>query len=112
MSFQTCVPHFDTGGHESQASYLSDEVYGLLLDNISKGVSDMLIVHPDGGKILVGKRNVHPQPDWWIVGGRMMPGETSVDSCRRLLKREISLDIHPNRFSTVCCQTLAWVRIF
>lgn len=61
-----------------------------------------------GKKIFVGKRNVHPQPDWWLVGGRMLPGETAVDSCRRLLQRELTLDIHPNRFTTVCCQTMAW----
>jgi len=68
----------------------------------------MLVVHPNGKKILLGKRNVHPQPDWWVVGGRMMPGETYVDSCRRLLQRELSLDIHPSRFTSVCCQTMAW----
>uniref|UniRef100_A0A7S2S268 Nudix hydrolase domain-containing protein n=1 Tax=Eucampia antarctica TaxID=49252 RepID=A0A7S2S268_9STRA len=78
------------------------------MDNISKGVSDLLVVHPDGKKIFIGKRNVHPQPDWWLVGGRMFTGETAVDSCRRLLQRELTLDIHPNRFTTVCCQTMAW----
>jgi len=28
------------------------------------------------GQVFTGKRVVHPQPDWWYVGGRMMPGES------------------------------------
>ena len=46
--------------------------------------------------------------DWWFVGGRIFPGETPAQSCSRLLKRELALEIDPSRFETVCCQSLAW----
>ena len=46
--------------------------------------------------------------DWWYVGGRIFPGESPAASCSRLLKRELSLDIDPARFCTVCCNSLVW----
>ncbi len=106
--FQAHVPHHDTGGFRSHRKFLPDKEYGDALDALVKGVSDMLLVHPVGGRILLGKRKVQPQPDWWFTGGRIFPGETPAQSCCRLLKRELSLDIAPERFETVCSQSLAW----
>ena len=106
--FQACVPHHNTGGFTSHRKFLPDKEYGDALDTLVKACSDMLIVSPDGSKVLLGKRTVHPQPDWWFTGGRIFPGETPVQSCCRLLRRELSLEIEPSRFSTVCCQSLAW----
>merc|ERR1711918_126364 len=68
----------------------------------------MLLVHLDGQRIILGKRRVHPQPDWWFNGGRMMPGETVAASCVRLLKRELGLEISPERVLPFCCSSLAW----
>ena len=106
--WQPSVPHYDTGGFTSHRKFLADNEYGDALDCLVKACSDMLLVSPDGERIFVGKRNVQPQPDWWFVGGRIFPGETPVQSCRRLLKRELQLDIEPARFDTVCAQSLAW----
>eukprot|EP00927_Polykrikos_kofoidii_P051548 TRINITY_DN45342_c0_g1_i1.p1 TRINITY_DN45342_c0_g1~~TRINITY_DN45342_c0_g1_i1.p1 ORF type:complete len:239 (-),score=39.70 TRINITY_DN45342_c0_g1_i1:94-810(-) len=106
--FQSCIPHHDVGGFKSHRTFLPDAQYGVALDNVVKGCSDMLLISPDGSKIFLGKRIVHPQPDWWFVGGRIFPGETAIASCRRLLNRELSLDVEPSRFRTVCVQSLAW----
>ena len=108
--FQQSVPHYDTGSFKSHRKFLADAEYGDALDAVVKACSDMLLISPDGKRILIGKRNVHPQPDWWFTGGRIFPGETPVQSCCRLLKRELCLDIEPSRFETVCAQSLAWVR--
>lgn len=101
------VPHHTTGGFTSHRKFLDDKEYGEALDTLVKACSDMLLVSEDG-KILVGKRNVHPQPDWWFVGGRIFPGETPTQSCTRLLRRELSLEIESKRLTPVCCQSLAW----
>ena len=106
--FQGFVPHHNTGGFTSHRKFLGDKEYGEALDSIVKACSDLLLQSPDGTKVFVGKRLVHPQPDWWFVGGRIFPGETPVQSCCRLLRRELSLEIEPSRFQTVCCQSLAW----
>jgi 8-oxo-dGTP pyrophosphatase MutT (NUDIX family) len=105
--YQRSVPHHTTGGFTSHRSFLSDEAYGSALDCLVKACSDMLLVSLDG-KVFLGKRRVHPQPDWWFVGGRIFPGETPIASCQRLLRRELGLEIEASRFSAVCAQSLAW----
>jgi hypothetical protein len=70
--------HFITstdGSFTSHRKFLSDETYSEALDSIVKGCSDVLIVDSTKTKVLLGKRLVHPQPDYWFMGGRMMPGE-------------------------------------
>ena len=43
------------------------------------------------------------------MGGRMFPGETPVGSCRRLLLRELGLDVvDAHRFVPVCAQAFAF----
>ena len=106
--FQGSVPHHDTGGFKSHRIRLPDAEYGIALDCIVKACSDMLLVSADGSKVLLGRRIVYPQPDWWFVGGRIMPGETPTKSCSRLLKRELGLDIDPLRLQAICSQSLAW----
>ncbi|KAL3788246.1 hypothetical protein ACHAW5_005297, partial [Stephanodiscus triporus] len=90
--------------------FLPDAEYGVALDNLVKGCTDVLLLSPDGKRIFLGKRCVQPQPDWWFMGGRMLPGETPVDSCRRLLLRETGglTDVDPSRFVAVCAQSFAF----
>jgi hypothetical protein len=102
------IPHHNTGGFKSHRKFLADKEYGEALDTLVKACSDMLLISPDGKTIFLGKRLVQPQPDWWFVGGRMFPGETPSQSCCRLLRRELGLDIDPTRMQPVCCQSLAW----
>lgn len=106
--FQASVPHHITGAFTSHRKFLADKEYGEALDCLVKACSDLLLQSPDGQRIFIGKRLVHPQPDWWFVGGRIFPGETPVQSCCRLLRRELSLEIEPSRFQTVCAQSLVW----
>lgn len=42
------------------------------------------------------------------MGGRIFPGETPIQSCQRLLRRELGLDISAERFVTVCVQAFAF----
>ena len=106
--FQRSVPHHNTGGFISHRQRLPDKEYGEALDSLVKGCSDMLLLSPDGDTILLGRRSVQPQPDWWFAGGRIFPGETPAQSCGRLLSREFGLVVDPARFQVVCCQSLAW----
>mmetsp|Transcript_4178 Transcript_4178/g.9124 ORF Transcript_4178/g.9124 Transcript_4178/m.9124 type:complete len:233 (-) Transcript_4178:351-1049(-) len=102
------IPHHVTGAFTSHRKFLADKEYGEALDSLVKACSDMLLVSPDGSKIFLGKRKVQPQPDWWFVGGRVFPGETPAQSCCRLLRRELKLEIETSRLQPVCCQSLAW----
>ena len=108
MLLSSSIPHHDTGGFTSHRKFLPDKEYGEALDTLVKACSDMLLISPDSKCVFLGKRKVHPQPDWWFVGGRIFPGETPARSCCRLLRRELHLEIDPARLQPVCCQSLAW----
>ena len=98
------------GSFVSHRKFLSDEAYAVALDSIVKGCSDVLIMDSTRTKVLLGKRLVHPQPDWWFMGGRMMPGETPAQSVMRILKRELGLEISLDRLAFVSSASLVWDR--
>lgn len=105
------TPHFVTGTFTSHSSFLPDDTYALLLDNVVKATNDVLIVHD--GKMFLGKRKVYPQKSWWFgCGGRMLPGETTIDATSRLLSRELKLTLDKNllssRLQTVGHYSLLW----
>lgn len=106
--FQSGVPFHETGSFKSRRTFLPDDQYGVALDNLVKGCTDILLLNPEGTHIFAGKRCVQPQPDWWFMGGRMFPGETPVQSAQRLLKRELGLEIESERFRVVCAQAFAF----
>ena len=49
------TPAFVTGDFKSHASFLPDDVYATVLDNIVKATNDMILTHK--GKIYLGCRN-------------------------------------------------------
>ena len=53
-------------------------------------------------------RNVEPQPDWWFVGGRARPGDTTHGAAARNLKRELGLTIDPARFEVLAHYSFVW----
>jgi hypothetical protein len=60
-------PHFVTGNFKPQGVYLGDDEYGRALDCLVKACTDLLLLDSDEPhcKLLLGKRIVEPQPDWW-----------------------------------------------
>lgn len=100
--------HFVTGDFKSHAGFLSDEDYAKVLDNIVITCADCLVINKN--KILLGKRTYEPQPDWWIIGGRMRPGESFETAAARNTKREIGLDIKPSRFRYFSAYSSVWAR--
>mmetsp|Transcript_22983 Transcript_22983/g.46174 ORF Transcript_22983/g.46174 Transcript_22983/m.46174 type:complete len:191 (+) Transcript_22983:75-647(+) len=109
--FQSGIPFHETGNFKSHRTFLPDDQYGIALDNLVKGCTDILLLSPPQTKptkIFTGRRIVQPQPDWWFIGGRIFPGETPVQSAQRLLSRELNLDISSSRFHPVCAQAFAF----
>ena len=90
------IPHFVTGEYTPHHSFLPDDEYGRCLDNVVKACTDLIVYRTDtdgdGVRVLIGKRVVQPQPDWWYgCGGRMKAGETIFESAARTMKREMGL---------------------
>lgn len=98
--------HFVTGEFNSHAGFLPDEIYTKVLDNIVITCVDIVVVHQ--GKILLGKRAIEPNKDWWVVGGRMKPGESFEDAAARNIKRELNLEAQPSSFQYLNTQSLVW----
>ncbi|CAE7507243.1 NUDT12 [Symbiodinium natans] len=102
------VPCFTTGNFQPHHLFLEDAEYGRALDALVKAVSDILVTSPDGARVFLGKRKVHPQPDWWVIGGRAKPGESPQEAARRNIRRELGLDIPPSRFEVIGSYSLTW----
>ncbi|KAJ8610009.1 hypothetical protein CTAYLR_006631 [Chrysophaeum taylorii] len=91
--------------------FLPDHEYGLALDALVKGCADVLITRGSRTtelKILLGRRCVEPQPDWWFVGGRCRPGDTPQEGAARNVKRELGLSLSPARFGVVGSYSFVW----
>lgn len=52
-------------GNENR--FLPDEQYGIALDNLVKGCTDILLLHPDGKRIFLGKRCVQREYYIYVV---------------------------------------------
>jgi len=88
--------------------FMDDDVYGKALDAIVFTCVDIALTKQ--GKVLLGKRTRDPQPDWWVVGGRMRAGETFAGSAQRLLKNELGLGMSADRLSPFTVFSTAWNR--
>lgn len=86
-----------TGIFMSCAERLPEEIYAHVLDSIVVACVDILVFRKNGCVLLV-RRRVEPQPDWWIPGGRMMPGESFQEAAGRIIERELGLKINSERF--------------
>ncbi|OLQ04809.1 Dual specificity protein phosphatase 1B [Symbiodinium microadriaticum] len=102
------VPCFTTGDFKPHHLFLEDAEYGRALDALVKAVSDILVTSPDGSHVFLGKRKVHPQPDWWFIGGRAKPGETPQQAASRNLRRELGLEVPSSRLKVIGCYSLTW----
>jgi len=92
------------------AEHLPDVGHAFVLDNVVKATNDVCIEWK--GKILLGRRKVYPQRNWWYgCGGRMMPGESRVETTRRLLRRELAVELPVDcghRVSTIGHYSFVW----
>jgi len=60
---------------------------------------DLLILNRDKKLLLVKRRNHPLKGHWWVVGGRILLGETPTDAAYRKAKEEVGLElVKPSRF--------------
>jgi len=87
---------------------LSETDYGRALDNLVQANVDV-IVHTSDGRVLLGYRKELPLRDmFWVFGGRMHRGETTVDTALRNLAREIGLEADRSRLVTDHIYNVRW----
>jgi ADP-ribose pyrophosphatase YjhB (NUDIX family) len=93
-------------GYTPEPIHVADEVYTQILDAIVVACVDIVLVND--GKVLLGKRAWHPQADWWVIGGRIRPGEELEVAAARHAKRDLGLELALNRFSYLTTFSTAW----
>jgi len=98
--------HYVTGNFQSHAIFLDEETYSKALDSLVIACVDIVLLNDS--KIFLAKRKRHPQKDWWIVGGRMSPGESIEQTAQRNSKRELNLELAPNRFKFLTVFSAVW----
>ena len=54
---------------------------------------DIVITEPRGRYLLLRRTNEPLQGEWYIVGGRMLQGESAESTARRKLKEEIGVSV-------------------
>jgi len=53
---------------------------------------DMVIQNERGKFLLMRRRNEPLMGEWWVPGGRILLGESALQSCHRKLREEVGLD--------------------
>lgn len=101
--------HFVEDGFKSRATFMDDASYGIALDNIVFACVDIVLLN-ESQEILLGRRVAFPHPNWWIIGGRMLPGENFEQAASRNVSRELGLRISPSRFQYLCTFSLVWAK--
>jgi ADP-ribose pyrophosphatase YjhB (NUDIX family) len=97
---------YKTGSVQTTGGRVADDIYAQALDHLVIACVDVVIVH--NKKILIGKRVWEPQPDWWIIGGRMRKGELYAEAAVRNLKRELGVEFDGDRFGLLGVYNLIW----
>ncbi|TSC64387.1 MAG: hypothetical protein G01um1014106_143 [Parcubacteria group bacterium Gr01-1014_106] len=101
--------HFAESGFIPQTRWFTDEEYTRILDGIVVSCVDCILVHR--GRMLIGFRASEPYVGWWVLGGRMLPGESFEDTAQRVTKRETSLHIDdPSRFAYLNTISYVWTK--
>lgn len=100
--------HFVTGAFAPRGGWLSGATYAQVLDHVVVTCVDCMLLN--NGQMLLGRRSREPQPDWWLVGGRMHPGESFEQTAARKCREELGLTLAPSRFRYVVTVSEVWAR--
>lgn len=86
-------------GTRSPRPYLDAIAYGQALSALVITCVDLLFC--EGDRRLLGFRRRPPRVGWWLVGGRMFPGESPHSTAIRKAREEAGLEILPNQLQWI-----------
>lgn len=86
-------------GTRSPRPYLDAIAYGQALSALVITCVDLLFC--EGDRRLLGFRRRPPRVGWWLVGGRMFPGESPQRTAIRKAKEEAGLEILPSQLQWI-----------
>lgn len=78
---------------------LSDNEYAKAMQTFILVCTDFVPIDRNNRTIYLAKRSVHSSKGIWRFGGRQRAGEMTREACTRLAKRELDIEIQPERFA-------------
>ena len=72
---------------------IPDDRYGEIIEVLPILCVDVIIRNERGEYLLIRRSNEPMKGRWWIIGGRVLKGESLEDAARRLLREEVSLGV-------------------
>jgi ADP-ribose pyrophosphatase YjhB (NUDIX family) len=79
---------------------MPEQEYAAALDYLVFTCVDLVFLYQR--QILLARRNHYPRKAWWIVGGRMVAGESPLETAQRKAAEEAGLDtLNGDRFQFV-----------
>jgi ADP-ribose pyrophosphatase YjhB (NUDIX family) len=94
------VRHYQEEGRVNPAESserLTAAEYGRALDHLVTTCVDIVLTYQD--QVLLARRKTYPRRSWWIIGGRMIAGESPLQAVQRKVALEASLqELAPERF--------------
>jgi len=102
-------------GHfpQRETTYLSEEEFALVLDGFVLAFVNYILLTQEKRlmKMLLVKRITEPWSDWWLPGGRMVPGESFEETAIRYLKNQLGLAIDErSRFQHLGTYSFVWAK--
>lgn len=95
----TQIPHY----RESDRTYQVDtdarlptDVFSQALDHLVITCVDLVFTYQQ--QVLLAKRCTYPQKSWWVIGGRMIAGESPLQTAERKAQQEAGLIISSERY--------------
>ncbi|HEY9616123.1 MAG TPA: NUDIX hydrolase [Microcoleaceae cyanobacterium] len=100
---QLQVPHFEEAGRLNPKTIhdrMPESLYSNALDYLVITCVDLAFVRE--GQLLLAQRTRYPRPSWWLIGGRMVAGESPIAAAQRKAAEEAQLkDLAVDRFQFI-----------
>lgn len=110
----THVTNYTQEGYQPPENpYLDKGLYEKVLPVWVKACIDAILYVVKEGKaqMIIGKRKILPQKDWWVFGGRLFPTDLTLqDAVSRKLKEEIGIEVTTERIprEPACLNYMRW----
>ncbi|HEX7230932.1 MAG TPA: hypothetical protein VF452_11105 [Candidatus Binatia bacterium] len=93
--------YFELGTKKMPPVFLDDERYGKAIQSLIVVAADAVPINKERRTLYLAKRIVKPILGWWELGGRILRGEPESEAISRIVKREASIEVSPERFILV-----------
>ena len=93
--------YFELGTKKMPPVFLDDETYGKAIRSLIVVAADAVPINKERRTFYLAKRIAKPIRGWWELGGRILCGEPEGEAISRIVKREASIEVSPERFILV-----------